>query len=273
MADPTVGPDDLLVRVEAFSVNPVDVKQRQGTAGRLAEPRVLGWDSYGTVLTARKDDPDFKPGDKVYFAGDITRPGSYGALHAVDARTVAHAPKSLSPTQAAALPLTTLAAHEALLDRLEINRAPEPGMAVLIIGGAGGLGSMAIQLARQLSRCTVIATASRPQSREWCEQMGAHHVIDHSADIKAQLAELGFADVPYILNCSDNLPYWQLMSELVAPEGAICLMSSTKAPLDLDIFMAKSVRINWELMFTRPMLKTCRGRPCAWWPRWWTRAS
>ena len=145
-----------------------------------------------------------------------------------------------------------------MFDRLEIDRDDAHSPALLIIGAAGGLGSMAIQFARQFSNCTIIATASRPASKKWCAELGAHHVIDHSRDLGEQLKALGFETVPYILNCSNNIPYWEIMSQIVSPEGAICLVASTKAKLDLDLYMEKSVRINYELMFTRSIFGTAK---------------
>jgi len=191
------------------------------------------------------------------YAGDITRPGCYAQFQLVDERIVGPKPKKLTSEEAACLPLTTLAAWESLFDRLEIDRVKSSEQsALLIIGGAGGLGSMAIQFARHLSHCTVITTASRKESKDWCLKMGAHHVIDHSKDLEEQLSELGFETVPYILNCSNNIPYWEIMSEIISPEGSICLVASTKAKLNLDLFMGKSVRINYELMFTRSLYST-----------------
>ncbi|MEH6523313.1 zinc-binding alcohol dehydrogenase family protein [Sulfitobacter sp.] len=248
---------DLLIHIDAISVNPVDYKDRLGISGHRETPLVLGWDACGEVIAIGDDVTGFKVGDKVISAGDISRQGSYAQYQLVDERITALKPAGLSDEQAATLPLTTLAAWEALFDRLGISDADEVEKpALLIIGGAGGLGSMAVQFARQFSSCTVIATASRPETKDWCLELGAHHVIDHSEDIQAQLRELGYEDVPYILNCSNNIPYWKLMSRLIAPEGAICLVASTKAKLDLDLFMEKSVRINYMLMFTRSLFKT-----------------
>jgi zinc-binding alcohol dehydrogenase family protein len=247
---------DILVRIDGISINPVDSKQRLGLSGRLDEPLVLGWDACGEVISVGDRVQNFKPGDMVMYAGDITRPGSYAEFQLVDERIVGPKPAELSCEQAATLPLTTLVAWESLFDRLEITRNDSDNPALLIIGGAGGLGSMAIQFARQLSNCTIIATASRPETQKWCADLGAHHVIDHSIDLEDQLKAIGFETVPYILNCSNNIPYWEMMSRLVAPEGAICLVASTKAKLDLDLYMAKSVRINYELMFTRSIFGT-----------------
>ncbi len=247
---------DILVRIDAISINPVDSKERLGLSGRLDVPLVLGWDACGEVISVGNSVQNFKPGDMVMYAGDITRPGSYAEFQLVDERIVGPKPEDLSCEEAATLPLTTLVAWESLFDRLEIDRDDSDSPALLIIGAAGGLGSMAIQFARQLSNCTVIATASRPKSKKWCSELGAHHVIDHSGDLAEQLKAIGFETVPYILNCSNNIPYWKIMCEIVSPEGAICLVASTKAKLDLDIYMEKSVRINYELMFTRSIFGT-----------------
>ncbi len=247
---------DILVRIDGISINPVDSKERLGLSSRLEEPLVLGWDACGEVISVGESVQNYKPGDMVMYAGDITRPGSYAEFQLVDERIVGPKPIGLSCEEAATLPLTTLAAWESLFDRLEITRHENDKPTLLIIGGAGGLGSMAIQFARQLSNCTIIATASRPESQKWCSELGAHHVIDHSADLGDQLKSIGFETVSHILNCSNNIPYWEIMSQLIAPEGAICLVASTKQKLDLDLYMAKSVRINYELMFTRSLFKT-----------------
>lgn len=247
---------DILVRIDAIAINPVDSKERLGITGRLDEPLILGWDTCGEVISVGEDVQNFKPGDMVISAGDITRQGCYAEYQLLDERIVGRKPVGLSNEEAATLPLTTLVAWESLFDRLEISRNDKDSPAFLIIGAAGGLGSMAIQFARQFSNCTIIATASRPESQKWCTDLGAHHVIDHSGDLGEQLKAIGFETVPYILNCSNNISYWEIMSELVSPEGAICLVASTKAKLDLDLYMAKSVRINYELMFTRSLFGT-----------------
>ena len=256
METPVPVGQDILVRIDAISINPVDSKERLGLSGRLDEPLILGWDACGEVISVGDSVQNFKAGDMVMYAGDITRPGSYAEYQLVDERIVGPKPAGLSSEEAATLPLTTLVAWESLFDRLEIDRDDADSPALLIIGAAGGLGSMAIQFARQLSNCTIIATASRPESKAWCAELGAHHVIDHSGDLGEQLKAIGFETVPFILNCSNNIPYWEIMSELVSPEGAICLVASTKAKLDLDLYMAKSVRINYELMFTRSLFGT-----------------
>lgn len=247
---------DILVRIDAISINPVDSKERHDIKGRLEEPLILGWDACGEVVSVGEGVQNFKPGDMVISAGDISRQGCYAQYQLLDERITGHKPVGLSNEEAATLPLTTLVAWESLFDRLEIPNERTDKPALLIIGAAGGLGSMAIQFARQFSSCTIIATASRPESKEWCSKLGAHHVIDHSRDLHDQLKKIGYDTVPYILNCSNNAPYWEMMSEMISPEGAICLVASTKAKLDLDLYMAKSVRINYELMFTRSLFGT-----------------
>ncbi|MBL4758962.1 MAG: zinc-binding alcohol dehydrogenase family protein [Rhizobiales bacterium] len=247
---------DVLVRIDAISINPVDSKERLDIEGRLDQPLILGWDTCGEVISVGEGVQNFKPGDMVISAGDITRQGCYAEFQLLDERIVGHKPEGLSNEEAATLPLTTLVAWESLFDRLEIPNDKDITPALLIIGAAGGLGSMAIQFARQFSTCTIIATASRPETQEWCAKLGAHHVIDHSGDLQEQLKTIGYETVPYILNCSNNAPYWEMMSKMVSPEGAICLVASTKAKLDLDLYMAKSVRINYELMFTRSLFGT-----------------
>ncbi len=247
---------DILVRIDAISINPVDSKERLGLSERRDEPLILGWDACGEVISVGDSVEHYKPGDMVMSAGDISRQGSYAQFQLLDERIVGPKPAGLSNEEAATLPLTTLVAWESLFDRLEIDRDDVDSPAVLMIGAAGGLGSMAIQFARQLTNCTVIATASRPESKAWCHELGAHHVIDHAGDLGEQLKAIGYDTVPYILNCTNNMPYWEIMSELVSPEGAICLVASTKAKLNLDLYMAKSVRINYELMFTRSLFGT-----------------
>jgi alcohol dehydrogenase len=250
---------DIFVKVKAISVNPTDMKDRHGLTTRLADPLVLGWDLCGEVVSTGERVTKFSPGDMIIAAGDVERSGCYADYMLVDQRLAGFKPSSLTDVEAATLSLTSLAAWEALFERLKIQTADVTACpSLLIIGGAGGLGSMAIQFARQFSGCRVIATASRPETKEWCVKMGAHDVIDHAGDIEAQLADLGEPSVTYILICANNLPYWTLMSRIIAPEGAVCLVSSTKEKLDLDLFMGKSVQINYELMFTPSLYNTAK---------------
>lgn len=239
---------DLLVKVEAVSVNPVDTKQRK--AGSAA-PRVLGWDAAGTVVGLGKEASLFKIGDEVYYAGDVTRAGCDSELHLVDERIVGRKPRSLDFAQAAALPLTAITAWEAFHDRLKVKR----GASLLIIGGAGGVGSIGIQLAR-LAGLKVIATASRPASIAWVKELGAEHVIDHRKPMRPQLEALGLKHVDYIANFNEVDEHWAAISDLVAPQGGVVLIVGNKNPLNVDAVRAKSASLCFELMFTRPRFQT-----------------
>jgi NADPH2:quinone reductase len=253
---------DLLVRVRAVSVNPVDVKMRAprpGTAA-LPQPHILGYDAAGIVEAVGSDVTLFKPGDEVYYAGSNDRAGSNSELQLVDERIVGIKPRTLDFEEAAALPLTTLTAWEALFERLGVTRDPATNQqrTILIIGGAGGVGSIAIQLAKQVAGLRVIATASRPESEAWCRQMGADQVINHRQPLQEELEALGVVTVDYIL-CTNSLEqYVATMPEIIAPQGKICSIIGTKnnEPVNLNLFMRKSVGFFFELMFTRPVFQT-----------------
>lgn len=248
---------DLLVRVEAVSVNPVDAKVRAPKSQVEAQPKVLGFDAAGVVEAVGENVTAFKPGDAVYYAGDITRPGSNAQLQLVDARIVGHKPKTLDFAQAAALPLTAITAWELLFQRMpfDAERGGE-GRVLLIIGGAGGVGSIAIQLARRAG-FTVIATASRPETIAWCESMGAQHVIDHRQPLAPQLAALGFAQVDAAINLADTDRYWGALGELLAPQGHLGLVVEPRGALRIgDPYKAKCIGIHWEMMFARPRFAT-----------------
>ena len=263
LPDPAPGPHDLLVRLEAVAVNPVDTKVRAGLPGPAAgaPPRLLGWDAVGVVEATGDGVARFAAGDRVWFAGDISRPGCNAERVLVEELICSHRPANLSAAEAAALPLTGLTAWEALFERLGLDsEGADAGRSLLIIGGAGGVGSIAIQLARRAG-LVVIATASRPESRAWCERMGAHHVLDHSQPLAPQLAALGLPEVDTIANFSDTDAYWQAMAELIRPQGAIVAIVGNRSPLDLNLLKAKSVSFHWEFMFTRPQFRTPdRGR-------------
>ena len=247
---------DLLVRVEAVSVNPVDTKVRSPKATIEEKPRVLGWDASGVVEAVGSSVTRFKPGDEVYYAGDITRPGSNAQFQLVDERIVGHKPRSLSFAESAALPLTTITAWEALFERLHIDRnGANRGQSLLIIGGAGGVGSIAIQLAK-LAGLVVITTASRPESRQWVLDLGADHVLDHRDPLPPQLTVLGFNEVDFIANFSDTDAYWTTMAELIRPQGHIVSIVENKNPLDINLLKSKSATFAWEFMFTRAMFQT-----------------
>ncbi|GAA5784239.1 zinc-binding alcohol dehydrogenase family protein [Chitiniphilus shinanonensis] len=256
LPDPVPAGRDLLVRIEAIAVNPVDTKVRAPKDKVETTPRVLGWDAAGTVVAVGPEVTLFRPGDAVFYAGDITRPGSNAELQLVDERIVGHKPATLDFAAAAALPLTAITAWEALFDRLGVRRGGEDaGKTVLIIGGAGGVGSIGIQLAR-LAGLTVIATASRPASREWVTRLGASATIDHRGDLPAQLAALGHPDVDYVLCFNDTDQHFATMAQVIAPQGKVCSIVENATPLDLNLFKSKSATFVWEFMFTRAMYRT-----------------
>ena len=250
---PEPGPHDLLVQVRAISVNPVDYKVRARDVAGEQLPRVLGWDAAGVVQAAGADARLFKPGDEVYYAGSIHRPGANAEFHVVDERIVGHKPRKLDFAAAAALPLTTLTAWESLFDRLGVARSGDRGKSVLMIGAAGGVGSIAIQLAKRLAQLHVIATASRPESSRWVRELGADAVIDHSRDLTAQLRELGSPEVDYVLCMTDAAPYFPQFPALLRAQGKICLIASMAQKVDMTPLIQKSVTVVWEFMFTRSL--------------------
>jgi len=243
---------DLLVEVRAVSVNPVDAKLRAG-ADPAGEPRVLGFDACGVIRARGPQAHLFADGEEVFYAGAVNRPGSNAQFHLVDERIVGRKPKNLAFAEAAAMPLTSITAWEALFDRLRLPR-DQAGGAVLIIGGAGGVGSMAIQLARRLTGLRVIATASRPETREWCLKMGAHDVLDHGADLPAQARALGVA-IPWIFSTTQTLTHWRALCEIIAPQGAICAIDDLMT-LDIGRLKPKSASFHWEAMFARSIYGT-----------------
>ena len=249
---------DLLVKVAAVSVNPVDTKMRRLTGSLDQEDvlRVLGWDAAGVVEAIGAEVQLFQPGDEVYYAGSIVRPGCNSEWHVVDERIVGRKPATWNMAQSAALPLTVITAYEALVDRMGIALDGRyEGQSILIIGGAGGVGSIAIQLAK-LGKLPVMATASRAESEAWCRTMGAHAVIDHTQLMPPQLAALGFPTVDYILNTSSTEQHWQAMSEAIKPQGRLCGIVDATEPVDLNALKRKSATFSWEFMFTRAMYQT-----------------
>lgn len=253
---PVPGPRDLLVEVRAVSVNPVDTKVRRSATPEPGQWKVLGWDAVGRVAAVGDAVTAFKPGDEVYYAGSITRPGANSQFHLVDERIVGHKPTTLSDTETAALPLTAITAWEMLFDRLDV-RKPVPGGAdaILIIGGAGGVGSIAIQLVRALTGTTVIATASRPETRAWAEGLGAHHVVDHGRPLAEQVAALGIGAPSFVFSTTHTHQYLKDIVELIAPQGRFGLIDDPDG-LDVMAFKRKAVSIHWELMFTRAIFGT-----------------
>lgn len=244
---------ELLVEVRAVSVNPVDAKQR-AAADPGGKPRVLGFDASGVVRATGPDCTLFRPGDAVFYAGVVNRQGSNAELQLVDERIVGPKPASLSFAEAAAMPLTTITAYEALFDRLRVPRGESrPGEAVLILGGGGGVASIAIQLARQLTGLTVLATASRPETREWCLSLGAHHVLDHAGDLPAQVTALGLR-VPHVFGINQTERHWDAICRLLAPFGMVCVIDA--AGLDAQKLRPKSGGLVFEGMFTRALHRT-----------------
>ena len=253
---PTPTGRDLLVEVRAVSVNPVDTKIRKGSAPEPGAWKVLGWDAAGVVAAAGPDATLFRPGDDVFYAGAIDRPGANSQFHLVDERIVGAKPRSLDWAAAAALPLTSITAWEAMFDRLDVGR-PVPGAApaLLIIGGAGGVGSIAIQLARALTDLTVIATASRPETADWVRRMGAHHVVDHGKPLGAEVAALGIGAPAFVFSTTQTLRHLGEIAELIAPQGRFALIDDPET-VDIALFKRKSVSIHLELMYTRSLYGT-----------------
>ena len=247
---------DLLVRIEAVSVNPVDTKVRAPKPKVESPPRVLGWDAAGVIESVGPEVTAFKPGDEVYYAGDITRPGTNSQYHLVDERIVGRKPGKLSFAEAAALPLTTITAWESLFDRLGVNRsAGNEGRSLLILGGAGGVGSMAIQLANRAG-LVVIATASRPESQDWVKGLGANHVVNHRQPLPEQMTAIGHKEVNYIANFSNTDAYWAVMAELIKPQGQIVSIVENDRPVEIGLLKSKSASFGWVFMFTRSMFQT-----------------
>ena len=251
---------DLLVEVRAVSVNPVDYKVAGGggPGGAASDPgaiKVVGYDAAGVVAETGAEARLFKPGDEVYYAGSIGRQGANMEFHLVDERIVGRKPRTLDFAAGAALPLTSITAWEAMFDRLDVAK-PVPGAAraILILGGAGGVGSIAIQLARQLTDLTIVATASRHETVQWAKDMGAHHVIDHKKPLTPQIAALGLGGPAFIFATAPIGGLIADLAELLAPEGRVALINGEAA--DLFVFRQKSVSIHFELMFTRPLFQT-----------------
>jgi len=255
-ATPAPGPRDLLVRVQAVSVNPVDWKQRQRAAQdtTLAAPKILGYDASGVVEAVGPQVSLFKPGDAVYYAGSIKRQGTNAEFHLVDERIAGRKPAKLTDAEAAALPLTSITAWEAIFDRLRIPELGGAGKTLLVIGGAGGVGSVAIQIAKQLTWLHVIATASREESARWCRELGAEEIADHR-DLVGSVRGLGYSSIDYILCLNDFAGHWPAIAELIGPQGSICSILGTQQ-LDVSLLMGKSTTLAWELMFTRSSFET-----------------
>jgi zinc-binding alcohol dehydrogenase family protein len=247
---------DLLVAVRAVSVNPVDTKIRRRASAEPGQWKVLGFDAVGRVEAVGEGVTLFKPGDEVFYAGSMARQGTNSEFHLVDERIVGRKPKTLSDAEAAALPLTAITAWEMLFDRLDV-RKPVPGAApaVLIIGGAGGVGSIAIQILRATTDLTVIATASRPETKEWVRALGAHHVVDHAQPLAAQVKALGLGEPGFVFSTTETHRHLAEITQLIAPQGRFGLIDDPPS-LDATAFKRKANSIHWELMFTRPIFGT-----------------
>ena len=250
---PRPGPNDLLVEVRGISVNPVDVKVR-ASAQPDGAPRILGFDAAGVVQEVGSATTRFRPGDEVFYAGDITRPGTNSALHLVDERIVGRKPSSLGFVDAAGMPLTTITAWELLFDSFRLTEGEGAGEALLVIGGAGGVGSILIQLAKQLTGLSVIATASRADTRAWVEKMGADHVVNHRKPLDEEMKALGISP-RYVASLTHTDRHFAAITELVKPRGHIALIDDPKA-LDVMPLKLKALSLSWEFMFARSMFQT-----------------
>ncbi|MCE9899259.1 zinc-binding alcohol dehydrogenase family protein [Raoultella terrigena] len=250
---PTAEGHDLLVEVKAISVNPVDTKVRAGFDADT--PRVLGWDAVGTVKAVGDAVTLFAPGDEVWYAGALGRPGSNAEFQLVDERIVALKPRSLDNASAAALPLTAITAWELLFDRLGVQEGGNAGDTLLIVGAAGGVGSILTQLARRLTGMTVIGTASRPESQKWVLDAGAHHVIDHNKPLSEELARIGVKEVTHVASLNNTEQHYLQLIDALAPQGKLALIDDPQT-LDARPLKAKSISLHWEFMFTRSMFET-----------------
>ncbi|MGP3592503.1 zinc-binding alcohol dehydrogenase family protein [Vagococcus sp. WN89Y] len=253
LPQPIASGHDLLVAVKAISVNPVDTKVRAGF--NADTPRVLGWDAVGVVQATGESVTLFQPGDEVWYAGALTRPGSNSEYQLVDERIVALKPKTLDNAHAAALPLTAITAWEMLFDRLGIKEQGNAGDVLLIVGAAGGVGSILTQLARKLTKLTVIATASRPDSQQWVRDLGAHHVIDHSKPLAEELARIGVKEVSHVASLNNTEEHYTQLISVLKPQGKLALIDDPQR-LDAMPLKAKSISLHWEFMFTRSMFTT-----------------
>jgi zinc-binding alcohol dehydrogenase family protein len=256
LPEPVAGPRELLVEVKAISVNPVDTKVRQDVVPKKGTAKVLGWDVAGVVKAVGGEVTLFKAGDKVFYAGSLVRPGGNSELHTVDERIVGHMPKSLGFAEAAALPLTAITAWELLFERLQVREdKTDEGQSLLIVGAAGGVGSILTQLARQLTALKVIGTASRPQTQAWTKDLGAHLVIDHSQPLSEGLKRAGHPQVTHVASLTQTDHHLDQLVEALIPQGKLALIDSPKA-LDVNKLKRKSLSLHWEFMYTRSMFET-----------------
>jgi zinc-binding alcohol dehydrogenase family protein len=248
---------DLLVEVKAIAVNPVDTKVRASSKPAEGQHKVLGWDALGVVREIGSEVTLFRPGDRVWYAGAIDRSGANSELHVVDERIVGLAPTSLADSAAAALPLTAITAWELLFDRLGVTRGEGQGKSLLIVGAAGGVGSILTQLARKLTALTVIGTASRPETIQWVKELGAHHVLDHRKPLAEEVRQASLAAPEYVVSLTNTTQHFAQIAELIAPQGKFGLIDDpTPASVDVTLLKRKAVSLHWELMFTRSLYQT-----------------
>ncbi len=255
LAAPQPGPNDLLVEVKAISVNPVDTKIRRNVQPDAGQAKVLGWDVAGVVTAVGDAVKQFRPGDRVFYAGAIDRAGANSELHVVDERIVGRMPGSLDFARAAALPLTAITAWELLFERLGVREGQGDGQSLLIVGAAGGVGSILVQLARQLTGLTVIGTASRAQTRDWVQALGAHHVIDHSLPLSEELKRIGIGQVSHVASLTHTDQHYGQIIEALMPQGRLALIDDP-AQLDVVQLKRKSLSLHWEFMYTRSLFQT-----------------
>lgn len=252
---------DLLVRVKAISVNPVDTKIRANVSPSHDGFKVLGWDAVGEVVDVGAEVEHYRKGDNVWYAGDLTRPGSNAEYQLVDERIAGRKPSSVSDAQAAALPLTAITAWEMLFDRLGIppsgaSKTDTPRVRILVIGAAGGVGSILVQLAKQLTDAMVIGTASRAESQQWVKGLGADYVIDHHKPLSQELARIGIDSVTHVISLNATDQHFMEIVECLAPQGKLGLIDDPQAPLDIKLLKSKSISLHWEFMYTRSMFNT-----------------
>ncbi|WP_300244371.1 zinc-binding alcohol dehydrogenase family protein [Pseudomonas sp.] len=256
LPEPVAGPRDLLVEVKAISVNPVDTKVRQNVQPEVGAAKVLGWDVAGVVTAVGSEVSLFKVGDRVFYAGSIARAGGNSELHTVDERIVGHMPKSLGFAEAAALPLTAITAWELLFERLQISQdRSDQGQSLLIVGAAGGVGSILTQLARQLTGLKVIGSASREQTQAWVRELGAHGVVDHRQPLSAELKRIGINQVTHVASLTQTDTHLDELVEALAPQGKLALIDDPKS-LDVTKLKRKSLSLHWEFMYTRSLFET-----------------
>ncbi len=253
---PLPGPRDCLVEVRAIAINPVDIKIRQSLKAESREQRILGWDAAGVVVGIGNEVERFTVGDEVWYAGQVDRPGCQAELQCVDERILARKPESLDFADAAALPLTSLTAWEILFDRLELHHEPQQDQRLLVTGAAGGVGSILLQLARRLTSATLIATASRDDSRGWVQRMGAQFVLDHRKPLSAELARTGLEDITHAASLTHTDTHFPELVRMLRAEGRLALIDSPSQPLDIVSMKQKSLSLHWEFMFTRSRFQT-----------------